>query len=69
MTRVVPTLAHQGGWDELLMVLVPILIFAVLLVIANRRANSLAEQAPDGDPACDDQDGGEASGASPGGGR
>ena len=43
-------LAHQGGWDELLMVLVPILIFAVLLVVANRRANSLAEQAPDGGP-------------------
>jgi hypothetical protein len=34
-------LAHQGGWDEILLVLVPIALFALLLVIANRRANSL----------------------------
>lgn len=40
----VPVLAHQGGWDELLMVLVPIIIFAVLLVIANRRASSLEQR-------------------------
>jgi hypothetical protein len=32
-------LAHQGGWDEILMVLVPIALFAALLVIANRRAS------------------------------
>lgn len=31
-------LAHQGGWDEILMVLVPIVVFAGLLVVANRRA-------------------------------
>ncbi len=31
-------LAHQGGWDELLFVLVPIAMFAGLLAIANRRA-------------------------------
>ena len=37
-------LAHQGGWDEILMVLVPIAIFALLLVVANRRANSIEEQ-------------------------
>jgi hypothetical protein len=37
-------LAHQGGWDEVLMVLVPIAIFAVLLVVANRRANSIDDQ-------------------------
>jgi hypothetical protein len=35
-------LAHQGGWDEILMVLVPIALFAVLLVIANRRASAIA---------------------------
>ncbi|HET6775212.1 MAG TPA: hypothetical protein VFH36_18000 [Acidimicrobiales bacterium] len=34
-------LAHQGGWDEVLMVLVPIAIFAGLLVVANRRANTI----------------------------
>jgi hypothetical protein len=37
-------LAHQGGWDEILMVLVPIAIFAVLLVVANRRAGAIDEQ-------------------------
>ena len=31
-------LAHQGGWDELLFVLVPIALFAGLLAVANRRA-------------------------------
>jgi hypothetical protein len=31
-------LAHQGGWDEMIMVAVPIAVFAVLLWIANRRA-------------------------------
>lgn len=34
-------LAHQGGWDEILMVLVPIALFAALLVVANRRADKL----------------------------
>jgi hypothetical protein len=37
-------LAHQGGWDELLMVLVPIAIFAFLLVVANRRASQIERQ-------------------------
>ena len=37
-------LAHQGGWDEILMVLVPIAIFAVLLVVANRRADIIDGQ-------------------------
>ena len=31
-------LAHQGGWDELLFVLLPIALLAGLLAIANRRA-------------------------------
>ena len=38
-------LAHQGGWDEMLMVLVPIALFAGLLALANRRAaRQLAER-------------------------
>jgi hypothetical protein len=37
-------LAHQGGWDEILMVLVPIGIFAVLLAVANRRADAIGGQ-------------------------
>lgn len=35
LTRV---LAHEGGWDELTFVLVPIALFAGLLAVANRRA-------------------------------
>ena len=37
-------LAHQGGWDEYGLVLVPLLVIAVLLFIANRRANRVAEE-------------------------
>ena len=45
-------LAHQGGWDEILLVLVPIALFALLLVVANRRADAIesarrAEAPPD----------------------
>ena len=51
-------LAHQGGWDELLMVLAPIVIFGVLLVVANRRANSIESQRQrdDGDDGDDRSD-------------
>ena len=38
MTSTALVLAHQGGWDEVLFVLVPIALFAGLLAIANRRA-------------------------------
>ena len=31
-------LAHQGGWDEALFVAVPLVVFAVLLLVAKRRA-------------------------------
>jgi len=34
-------LAHQGGWDEALMVAVPIAVFALLLRLANRRAKAI----------------------------
>jgi hypothetical protein len=38
-------LAHQGGWDEILMVAVPLVLVAILLVVANRRAGQeLARQ-------------------------
>ena len=38
-------LAHQGGWDEILLVVGPIAILAGLLRLANRRADRLAEEA------------------------
>lgn len=31
-------LAHQGGWDEILMVAGPVVVFAGLLAVARRRA-------------------------------
>ncbi len=31
-------LAHQGGWDEILTVGVPVIFFGALLFIARRRA-------------------------------
>ena len=42
-------LAHQGGWDETLMVLAPVVLVAALLHRANRRAkHQLARQAQAG---------------------
>jgi hypothetical protein len=42
-------LAHQGGWDEILFVLLPIALFAGLLALANRRATQAqAEREHDG---------------------
>jgi cyanate permease len=42
-----PVLAHEGGWDEILFVLAPIAVFAVLLWITSRRAQR--EQIDDAD--------------------
>jgi len=36
--RTVALIAHQGGWDEILLVAAPIAVFAGLLIVANRRA-------------------------------
>lgn len=49
-------LAHQGGWDEILFVLAPLLIFAGLLALARHRVGQLGDdertpQAPVEDPA------------------
>lgn len=48
----VAVFAHQGGWDEILFVLAPLLLFAWLLRLARRRVDRLEEQEPppgDGD--------------------
>jgi hypothetical protein len=47
-------LAHQGGWDEILFVLLPIGLFAGLLAIANRRA-SRDQSAREGDELSDEE--------------
>ncbi len=40
-------LAHQGGWDEILLVLGPILVIAGLLMLAKRRvAKAQPPEAP-----------------------
>lgn len=36
-------LAHQGGWDEILLVAGPIALLAGLLRVANKRADELAD--------------------------
>jgi hypothetical protein len=43
-TLVTVLLAHQGGWDEILFVLVPIALFAGLLAMANKRAQRMADE-------------------------
>ena len=48
--------AHQGGWDEILFVLAPLVLFAVLLVIARRRVDSADADEPARDDQPDDVD-------------
>jgi hypothetical protein len=43
----IPLLAHQGGWDEILLVVVPIAIVGALLWLARRRIDR-ASVAADG---------------------
>lgn len=52
-----PVLAHQGGWDEILFVLLPIAVFAGLLALANKRATreQAERDAAAGDAPRDDQ--------------
>ena len=40
-------LAHQGGWDEILLVAGPVLVFGGLLAVARRRAIALAAENDD----------------------
>jgi len=35
-----PLLAHQGGWDEIMLVSVPILLIIGLLALAKRRVDA-----------------------------
>jgi hypothetical protein len=40
------TLAHQGGWDEILMVVVPLVVIAALLRLAHHRARRSGPEPP-----------------------
>jgi hypothetical protein len=44
VAAVLVILAHQGGWDEMLMVAGPIVLFALILRAANRRAERRAAE-------------------------
>ena len=48
--------AHQGGWDEILMVAAPVALFAGLLFMANRRADAEVEAKRDAAPGDDATD-------------
>ncbi|MGH9118023.1 MAG: hypothetical protein ACRD0A_09160 [Acidimicrobiales bacterium] len=39
-----PLLAHQGGWDEILLVATPVVLLALLLWRANKKAARLERQ-------------------------
>ncbi len=39
--------AHQGGWDEILLVAGPIVVLGGLLWLANRRADRIADERAD----------------------
>lgn len=51
-------LAHQGGWDEMLMVAGPLLVICVLLWMANRRAERSLDASRSADGPLDDGDAG-----------
>jgi hypothetical protein len=42
--------AHQGGWDEMLMVLGPILVIVLLLRLARNRAGKTTDEPVDSEP-------------------
>ena len=44
-----PVVAHQGGWDEILIVATPLALIAVLLYIANRRVDAKLADRSDGE--------------------
>ena len=52
-------LAHQGGWDEALFVVVPMVVLAGLLALAQRRARAEGEA----DHGVDERDGAGAGGS------
>ena len=44
-------LAHQGGWDEFLLVIGPLLLIAWLVSVAKKRADRTVSQDPTPAPA------------------
>ena len=46
-------LAHQGGWDEILLVAGPIVVIAGLLLVVKRRVDAQLPPSCDDDPPAD----------------
>jgi hypothetical protein len=44
MPRDQPMIAHQGGWDEILLVLGPIAVIVGLLMLARKRVNTVENE-------------------------
>ena len=49
MPSVTGLLAHQGGWDEILMLLAPVAVIVGVLALVKRRVDRTAA-VPDDDP-------------------
>jgi hypothetical protein len=47
-TSPLTVLAHQGGWDEILLVAGPLALIGLLLWLANRRVHDQLEQQSSG---------------------
>jgi hypothetical protein len=45
----VTLLAHQGGWDEILLVAGPIVVIVVILAIVKRRVDAIGSLSDDPD--------------------
>ena len=43
-------LAHAGGWDEILLVVIPLAILWGVLMLANKRARRLADEEAGNEP-------------------
>ena len=46
MTGVSAILAHQGGWDEMLLVLGPIILIIAILAVVKRRVDRMGPPPP-----------------------
>jgi len=46
MTVLTPLLAHQGGWDEILLVIAPIVLIIGILAVVKRRVDRMGPPPP-----------------------
>jgi len=46
MTALTPLLAHQGGWDEMLLVIAPIVLIIGILAVVKRRVDRMGPPPP-----------------------